>query len=345
MKGKIDSIQVLRAFAALAVVHFHTQFTIGSWHTFGAFGVDIFFVISGFIMAMICAANTRDFLIRRLIRIVPLYWLLTLVFYAALVTHPAFDAEVKRGLPELLKSLFFIPYARYDGTKFPILVVGWSLNYEMCFYLILSIAIMVSKKRAAITGAILLMVLMFTLDHFPSAAAADFYSSPIMLEFVGGIGAFWVYTAMSQKKCAQIRPIFYAIGLFSIGFLAWYEGARYYLPTGTRAGLGIPAFFLMLSVVLISKSGKDWNWPLFVLLGDASYALYLTHTFVVSGFKHIVAWRLPLLDPATILGMASAMVLSSVVAIGVHLFLDRPTYRYLNHALLHRRRGVLSPVR
>lgn len=342
MTRKIRSIQVLRAFAAIAVVHFHTEFSFGSWHTIGAFGVDIFFVISGFIMAMICTTGTVHFLRARLTRIVPLYWALTLVAFAFLVRHPRFDPELGRGSAELLQSLFFIPYVRSDGSIFPVLIIGWTLNYEICFYLILALSIAVcasirfthrAQKWVLPFAMLLLSALTLTMRLLPQNTITSFYGNPISLEFVAGIFVYGIFTRVSTSKCTQLRPLLYAIIPLSIAAMVWYEGTRFYLPHSTRAGLGVPAFLLLVSVVLLAKSGLDLNFPILVLLGDASYSLYLTHTFVISLFKHFIGSLLPQLNPWEPGGSIVAVVLSCAVAIAVHLALERPAHRSLNRLL------------
>jgi exopolysaccharide production protein ExoZ len=131
------SIQYLRAFAALSVLLFHITQRGSHGVTVGAAGVDVFFVISGFIMATITNARVItpfEFLRDRLVRIAPAYWIVTLflVLLAAAVplSFPTFTAPAYH----LLFSLAFIPHTDPLGGSFPVLVPSWTLNYEMFFY-------------------------------------------------------------------------------------------------------------------------------------------------------------------------------------------------------------------
>ncbi len=140
-------IEALRAISALAVAAFHFQLDLV--HALpqahvpdlirGAAGVDIFFVISGFVIARSAAALPAEhgagyFFARRLIRIVPLYWSVTLLYLALAVVLP--DRGNTFTLPLVLTSFAFIPFPRSDGFIQPVIGQGWSLNYEMLFYAI-----------------------------------------------------------------------------------------------------------------------------------------------------------------------------------------------------------------
>ncbi len=151
VSAELQSIQALRAIAATSVILVHIPF-IGK----GAFGVDIFFVISGFIICYISSLNSDDFLLKRVFRIVPLYWLGTFgVFLLALVV-PAWLNATTANLTDLAKSLFLIPYKREDGGTFPMLFLGWTLEYEMFFYFAFGLALVFFKKWTSLAASILL---------------------------------------------------------------------------------------------------------------------------------------------------------------------------------------------
>ena len=130
--AKLNNIQVLRAFAAGVVVLFHTGFAFPFMRPFGSFGVDVFFVISGYIMARILdprGGTSSDFFFRRrLLRILPPYWFFTLLLYMVALRVPQLMGSTRTGVVELLKSLFFIPFEKYSGVIQPVLFIGWSLN-------------------------------------------------------------------------------------------------------------------------------------------------------------------------------------------------------------------------
>jgi peptidoglycan/LPS O-acetylase OafA/YrhL len=129
--GSIKSIQLLRATAALAVVYTHySVYAFPQFHT-GGFGVDIFFIISGFIIAFIVSNNTRNFLKKRLIRVVPMYILATMMTIGTALVFPQWFNNIKITVPAVVKSILFIPYK--IGDSGPILSLGWTLNNEIFF--------------------------------------------------------------------------------------------------------------------------------------------------------------------------------------------------------------------
>jgi peptidoglycan/LPS O-acetylase OafA/YrhL len=212
---KFHFLQTLRAIAAWLVVADHALLdlthselqkpvTSVAW-ALGNIGVYVFFVISGFIMVHICwdefgrRGAAGNFLRRRIIRIVPLYWLATiaaLAFHKVSVTHGA-----EAGWPELVRSLLFVPYQDEDGGWAPILPQGWTLNYEMMFYAIFAAALAFRRQIAlpVIGGALGVFTLVGSL--LPAGALA-YLSSPIVLWFVLGIGlaVFWRWRGLEEPK-------------------------------------------------------------------------------------------------------------------------------------------------
>ena len=138
----LQSIQILRGLAASAVLAFHAAQRSGHSFTIGAAGVDVFFVISGYIMwsVMRDGPSPRSFLTRRLARIVPLYWAVTLAM-VAFSAVPGALPNLQLTWRHVLLSLLFVPHAAPDGAVFPVLVPGWTLTYEMFFYAILTAAL------------------------------------------------------------------------------------------------------------------------------------------------------------------------------------------------------------
>lgn len=226
MRTRLDSLQVLRAVAALAVVFFHTGYTPGSLAPAGSFGVDIFFVISGFIMAMICGSESAYFFRKRLVRIIPLYWTLTLLTFTILLKNPRVDTALSRGTTILLKSLFFIPYTRSDGSLFPVLVVGWTLNYELCFYLLIAVALALAPRHSDLVASLLLIAVMLVMHRLPPTPIPYFFSRPIMLEFIAGIVAFHIYTTATLSTCVRLRPLFYLLIPSTFTALALVQACR-----------------------------------------------------------------------------------------------------------------------
>jgi peptidoglycan/LPS O-acetylase OafA/YrhL len=197
---KIHFLQAARAVAAWLVVADHALLELShnapdsrvthlAW-SLGSAGVYVFFVISGFIMVHISwddfgrRAASVGFLRRRIIRIVPLYWLATL---AALAYHNVSATHgAHAGLSDLVFSLAFIPYSGDDGWH-PILPGGWTLNYEMMFYVFFALGLTLPRKLALPAVGAALGVLIIV-GPFSANAAVAYLASPIVLWFLLGMG-------------------------------------------------------------------------------------------------------------------------------------------------------------
>lgn len=225
---KIHFLQAFRAIAAWLVVVDHALLDVTgadirnpatpvAW-MMGGVGVSVFFVISGFIMVHICwndfgrRGAPAAFLWRRIIRIVPLYWLATIAafaFHKVSATHGA-----NAGWPQLLRSVLFIPYCNEGGGWTPILSQGWTLNYEMFFYAIVAVAL-VFQRKFALPGiaAALASFALFGL-FFPPGILA-YLSSPIVLWFVMGVGlaVLWRrYGLVEPRRIANSAKALESVG-------------------------------------------------------------------------------------------------------------------------------------
>ena len=155
----IYSLQALRFIAAALVVVSHIRTEVGLT-PFGSSGVDIFFVISGFIIYYVTRDGAPQFFTRRLIRIVPLYWLGTLALAAIALKAPGMLNHTSLDADKLLGSLFFIPvWNESVQYHLPLLTLGWSLNYEILFYLVFFIALKISHQHRLIITSFLLVSL------------------------------------------------------------------------------------------------------------------------------------------------------------------------------------------
>jgi exopolysaccharide production protein ExoZ len=248
-------------------------------------GVDIFFVISGFVIVhasanLFATSNGgRRFLRRRLTRIVPLYWLLTTLFLAiALVQRSAIHGETG-GPGYILASYLFVPWPRPDGLLEPAFGLGWTLNYEMFFYLVLTPFLLLPRTRAVVGSALALGMLVALGQVFSfGLIQLRFWADPIILEFVAGMGlALAVAAGLSL-------PGWLRLTLVAVACVALHAQAGGPL-TWRVVSFGIPGALLVAAAV----SGKrpERNEPAMrslTRLGDASYAMYLFHPFVMRGF-------------------------------------------------------------
>lgn len=329
------NIQALRALAAMLVVVVHLEVMASQLgimkadvELFAA-GVDLFFVISGFIMVYTTSAappTPVEFFVNRLVRIAPLYWLMTLAVFLTAAMAPALMGGTDADPIYLIKSLLFLPFARDDGLFRPILFVGWSLNYEMFFYVLFAGTLMIAglRRRVALTVAILLFLVLLGSFGRPYLAPALIYlAQPVILEFALGMLIGLVYANLpASARAARIAALGAPLALALLLLCPrWLPGAAW--PVS-----GLPAAALVIAALIAERGGLRLDRPGIVLLGNASYALYLTHPIVTQGITKI-AQKLHLLSAATALPlMLFALVGAALAGIATHLWVERPLGRF-----------------
>jgi exopolysaccharide production protein ExoZ len=317
----IRNLQGLRAFAALSVVHLHAALQT-PW-ALGHFGVDLFFVLSGFIMSHVCATDPDRFMARRLARILPLYWLATLAMFALAVAAPTVSRATNAEPLNLLRSLLFIPYLKSPGQIMPILDLGWTLNYEMAFYAIVAGALALGLRRhAAVAAAFVIAAGVVVLNLIePESIAAIFYSNWIALEFGLGVA---VHRLTRPAIAARVPPMLAMAALaLAAGALVLAEMGGATDSTATRLlFLGPPSAVLVAAAVLLERRHAVRS-RLVLLLGDASYAIYLSHVFTVQILYKLALPRIGL-DATGLPSVLAAMLASAAVGIALHLWVERP---------------------
>src|SRR5271165_4197266 len=308
-------VQVLRAVAALSVAFLHITQQAGvfvgrpgepaygwlrplPWDA----GVDVFFVISGFVMvwSSMRLFGRRDaarlFLGRRIARIVPLYWAMTSLLVAVALVSPHAISDGLESIRYVVASYLFIPVQRPDGFIQPVFRLGWTLNYEMLFYAIFALFIRL-QARVAVPWVVATIVVLAGIGRVlrPASPALAFWTDSIVLEF-----AFGVLLATLALSGARLTPAPRLLLVFAALALLVVSDRLPELPIRSR-----------------------WT-EFWVLLGDASYALYLVHPFPMRAFE-IVWLRLGWTGPAAVLAyIASAVVATIVAAFALHRWLERP---------------------
>jgi exopolysaccharide production protein ExoZ len=321
---KYQSIQYLRALAALVVVFHHARNPIAGLYDplqgfgFGQAGVDIFFVISGFIMYTAARdENVTDFLRRRIIRVVPLYWIASSLL---LIKNSFNKGLIKPALLDFMRSVFFIPhYSYYNPSQiWPYLTQGWTLNFEMFFYVIFSIGL---YKKRLVPIISLIILLLVTTGLFVNSHSALYltYTDPILLEFLAGI--------FIAKYCERTLPRFWSF-LLPVGFLA--IGLRDFIH-GPRVLLwGIPAAMMVIGALTLERNNMLPRLKILQVLGDASYSIYLFQVFALS-LSSIIVSRFPIQGPAQLLLVILSVILVSIlIGMAANYFLERPITRYLS---------------
>lgn len=334
------NIQALRALAATMVVWVHAQevlpsMAIPAWAaSFGYGGVDLFFVISGFIMAYTTAgrpARPLDFLLRRLKRVAPLYYAVTLVVVAAALIAPQAFRGTAASLSDLLQSVLFIPFEKQPGRIYPLYFLGWTLNYEMAFYLLFSLGLLLPAafRTPVMVGVLLLLAAVGTqIDSQHTAGVAAYvYTRPIILDF----GAGMVIAALARTSLqARVAPgiCWAAMALAAL----WFVGGGAVLPyapeaaappTATFLRFGVPSILLVSAAIVLERQGRVLRSPPLQLLGDASYSLYLSHFLIIAPVV-VLANRLDAPNALRPGLTAMAMALSLIGGVLVWRFVERP---------------------
>ena len=346
---QIEPIQTLRALAALTVVvgHAQTEALAAATKQGGSFspshllpwgaGVDLFFAISGFIMVVASGrlfaaqGGAATFASRRLKRIVPSYWLATTLYVAIqYATHKRVEA------PDLVASYLFWPRDVYgDGVLRPIYALGWTLQYEMYFYALLAVFIALPRRRAvAAVGAVLVAAVALGAVWRLPAGTLAFWTQPIVLEFVFGmvVGLAWS-EGVILPNWARVTVAGLAVAALAYdGMNAADQAVTWITPADGQRVLcwGLPTAMLVAAAALGRGDGARLAAMVgLVALGDASYALYLVHPFVIGTLmRAYAAVHLP-----TWLGywpfVIASLALAVAAAVAVHRWIEVPAARAL----------------
>jgi peptidoglycan/LPS O-acetylase OafA/YrhL len=338
--ARIHILQALRTYAALPVVLFHTGYVITGIHQIGIFGVHMFFLLSGYIMASICATDTHAFLRRRVIRIVPSYWAMTILLYFFAAKFPHLMNATHAVPVELLKSLLFVPFMKTNGLFQPILFVGWTVNYETLFYVVLALSLFISKRRPLLTASAILTTIVGLSSLFADKSSiATFYSNPVICEFVFGLVAFYCVHAIPSQSASRLKYLWVGIMAVALVSLPLIEAFNVFPSLSTVIQFGPLSFLLIWSSCLLATSGNDIRPGLIVLIGDASYTLYLVHPYVEMLLDRVVAKHIPLFHITTTFGCLFSVAIAIGVSIPLYLKVEKPVLSYLTKRLCKRNKA------
>ncbi|WP_192799520.1 acyltransferase family protein [Brucella tritici] len=355
-------VQALRGIAAISVVIFHASLLLDDLSTdakqsiFGPlapFGVDIFFLISGYIIAASVSrypsggTSAGLFLMKRLIRIWPPYAIATAIFCAAYAlkngTAPVF--------PELLRSLAFIQLSDeppYYG--FASLVVGWTLNYEMFFYVVMALVLLLPRWRWQAAIAIFLTALVLIpltiqpglsiyqlIDAGRADANAYVITNPLCWLFALGALVHFIEQRGFSLRSKAATALFTSASIF---FLIYCYGSPGMNGHGLT-GMGLAVFPLFIVAVLARKQIERYVPKWLVFSGDISFSVYLTHIIVLSIAKAA-------LTPFGVTGlwlMMSAIAASLTAGALYYSFIERPLTRWLSSRAAGAAAGRMAAVR
>lgn len=332
----VHSIQHLRALAALGVVAAHLEIYLQRlglsvpWPHFLSYGVDLFFVISGFIMWITTVGKPvtpRAFLAKRLARIVPLYWAVTAFALLVMLTNRSLMPAGALDWGHVFASFIFLPAIHpVSGDLQPLVTAGWTLNYEMFFYALFALALFLPERLRL--GAVLLMLTLTVALGGRLASGASplaFYSNNIILEF--GLGMLVGAAFASGLRWPA------AMGLLAIftGLSGWVVASEWLGLIEPRALIvGVPATLIILGALVLEQNSKAPRSHVLHLLGDASYSIYLTHGIVLSAFTRFWIKLMPAGLASSVFAFVTlGFLVASVTGVIVYRLFEKPVGRML----------------
>lgn len=347
---RIDAIQGLRGVAALLVVVAHSFLTLIEKANYdisishqagelGELGVKIFFVVSGFIMTVTtydqfgARGALMAFVWKRLVRIVPLYWIATVIY----ATKLALEGEPPKPT-DMALSFGFIPYENDNGEFYPIYGLGWTLNYEMFFYALFALALLLPRRLGltALLTTFLIIALVGITGYAENCSGQvcdilHFYKRPIILYFAAGIllGVARVHLEQDNKLPTISIQYAIAVSIMLTGICGVYSSATVNI-------LPIIACGLATAVCGLSNNNDDGRrlGKIILALGDASYSIYLTHSFLIGPAGRL--WNL-WFGAQGLLPFTVAMVAgSSVLGLLTYRYVEKPVLQVLRRQMQYR---------
>jgi len=340
MRQKFITIQYLRGFAALFVLASHALlYPVVEHHLgygrLGWLGVILFFVISGFIMVAVTGEgrfSPTDFLRRRFIRIVPMYWGATLVAAALALLMPQLFKTTVYDTGQLIQSMLFIPFYNPATEDIrPLYKLGWTLNYEVFFYVCFALLAFLGAQSRVIwlTVAFTALALVGLLFQ-PQPAIPQFYTSFMPLAFCAGA---WLGLATLRGRIGMLSGRTLAgasiIGLagLAMGFIIDRAG----VVEDGLAFIGFATFASTLVLLAVRFESRLPHVALLERIGDASYSIYLVHIYEVAILAGL-AFRL--LDPADLWAdyfVAAVSIAGGTLAgLLLYRFVEQPVLRFIN---------------
>lgn len=336
----------------MAVFIFHMRFQFPLWSEDatdnlaqiiknGYLGVDMFFVISGFILAWVGVLSRNvgtisplEFLVKRFFRVAPAYWVSIAVIAYVLARQAQTD--------QLLMMLLFYPLGNEIPPYYSEILneVGWTLNYEMAFYFIFCISLAFGRHTLiVITFIILILVLLVPLafGHMPTLNPAQnivpfqityfrMVTNPMMLEFLLGIACAWVFFKAKDRASPAMAVLLIFLGATSLLLCFWTSDEAF-----SVLGAGLPTAILLVGMLLAEYLGILRVPKFSVWLGDVSFALYLTHWTI----QRVVVKYLP--EPNGVAATyGKAIVITAIALLISHFwkkYIEDPTGKWAHIVL------------
>jgi exopolysaccharide production protein ExoZ len=356
---KLPNIQILRACAAMMIVVYHCGIETGRLSGAGGgsklfdevpwgSGVPIFFAISGFIMVVTSArafgslSAAIDFMRRRIIRIVPLYWLVTTFALVGILVAPGLSKAPPGDPLYVVASYLFWPYMRLTGDIRPLATPGWTLNLEVLFYVVFAGSLLFHRRVGlSLLFASLGLLVALRVSGLLPGVALNFWGDPIVLGFLLGAAVGIAYNN-GLRLSGLSAVMLTAIG-FAVIFLSW-------IPTGAedtllrRLAEAAPATLVLIAVALGPQVDEVRHiWRPALVIGNASYSLYLVQEFLLRLLS--LGW---LKGPTANLSLWTfipvGIAITLLVSLTIYWYFEKPVTRWLNGDASRRARLVPERV-
>jgi exopolysaccharide production protein ExoZ len=327
------NLQVLRGIAALGVVFYHTDFRLsGDYHT-DFFGVQMFFIISGFIMCFVTREHSHGFFLARVIRVAPLYWFCTALLLGLSYRSHIFRWETWTAITtwspsslmiDVPRSLLFLPW---DHP--PVLGVGWTLNFEMYFYAVFGLALWLNRRAAPLIAATIIIAVTQLSSHGYGGFLSSYYSHFYIYYFIVGIMAFYCWQVVGlidASNLQALRPgaVFALWATIATCFITPFSMTSWHVYT-----ILIAPAVIVTSILIVERLGSRITWRPLVVLGDASYAIYLSHTILFEQLRvrfESYQWPSP---KDSISSVAIYLALSLLTGLALHFAIEKPLTRLI----------------
>jgi peptidoglycan/LPS O-acetylase OafA/YrhL len=256
-------------------------------------------------------------------------------------------SSVELTFSVIVKSLLFIPVKENAG--YPVLKQGWTLNFEMFFYLAMFICIVTVKNRKYIAAscAVFLTLFLAVLNIIPANIyILSVYQNGLFPEFIYGIILYCFYNLFnkSDRKIFfkyRLKPVFFAFtAAASYCFLVFSDICQFYFSSDRNIYYGIPALILTASLLFLEYDIRDNRITRFgILLGEASYVMYLIHLHVVFFLSRVVFSKIPEMNGTIFMGIVKiiiAFTITIILSVIIHRFIDSPIQNYFKKTLKRR---------